>query len=324
MNMPQLQLPLITTRFSIVMALALIFVRTAYADFLVSDNFGNQIVRYADNGSPLAPFVSAGSGGLTGAVGMVFAPNGDLLVASQSTNQVLRYNGTTGAFNGVLVGNNLAGPAHLQFHSNGNLLVSNFTGNSISEFTSTGTYVREFTSGTPGGGLQGVSSFATAPNGDVYAGSFNSGEIYVYNSDGVYQRTFATGFGGASGLRFSGSNLWVASLLNSRVALLDPTGAAIRDFSTGEISPGTGTFPSFILDSPFSSNEILVALAGAGGVYRYAIDGSTVGPVNPFLIGGGLQVPGEVLQVALIPEPGFGFGLGLFTLASVLKRRRIN
>lgn len=312
----------LTIRTAIIVALTLGPCWSTSADYLVSDNFGSQIVRYADNGTPLTPFVASGSGGLSGAVGMVFAPNGELLVASQSTNQVLRYDGTTGAFNGVLVGTNLANPAHLQFHSNGNLLVSNFTGNSVSEFSPSGTYIREFTSGSPGAGLQGVSSFATAPNGEVYVGSFNSGEIFVYDSNGVYQRTFATGFGGASGLRFSGSNLWVASLLNSRVALLDPNGAVIHDFSTGMVPGGDGTFPSFTLDSPFSSSEVLVALAGAGGIYRYATDGSTAGPVNPFLIGGELLVPGEVLQVAIIPEPGFAVGFGLFTLGIVLKRRR--
>jgi hypothetical protein len=292
------------------------------ADFLVSDNFGNQVVRFSDSGAPLGAFIAPGSGGLAGAVGMVIAPNGDLLVASQSTNQVLRYNGNSGAFVGVFAGTNLNGPSHLQFHSNGNLLVSNFNGNSVSEFSSSGTYLREFTSGSPGSGLQGVSSFTSDASGNYYVGSFNSGEIFRYDSTGAYQDTFASGFPGASGLRFIGGNLWVASLLSSSVAQLNPSGMLIGGFSTGEVSPGNGTFPSFILESPFGSNEVLIALTAAGGVYRYATNGSTGGPTNPFLIGNGLIVPGEILQVSSVPEPTALLGLGWVLMAAFGKRRR--
>jgi hypothetical protein len=293
------------------------------ADFLVSDNFGNQVLRYGNDGSFIDAFVAPSSGGLVGAVGMTVSANGDLLVASQGTNQVLRYSGVDGSFVGVFAQSaNLNGPAHLAFASNGNLLVSNFLGASVSQFDASGNYLGEFTSGTPGGGLQGVASFAIAGNGDVYVGSFNTGEIFVYNSAGVYQSTFASGFIGASGLWFQGDNLWVSSLLTDNVALLDPSGATITGFSTGEVSPGNGTFPSFILESPFSPDEVLIALAGAGGVYRYAIDGSTGGPTQPFLIGGGLQVPGEVLAFTPIPEPTTIFGLGLLGLVAVLRRNR--
>lgn len=309
----------------LVLALASLSSVSAFADYLVSDNFGNQVLRYGNDGSFMSTFVAPGSGGLAGAVGMVVAPNGDLLVASQSTNQVLRYNGISGNFVGVFAENvNLNGPSHMAFNANGNLLVSNFLGSSVSQFDASGTYLGEFTSGTPGGGLQGVASFAIAGNGDVYVGSFNSGEVFVYNSSGAYQSTFSTGHFGAAGLWFQGSNLWVSSLLTDSVALLDPTGAAIGGFSTGEVSPGNGTFPGFIMASPFSNNEILIALTGAGGVYRYAVDGSTGGPVLPFLIGGGLLVPGEVLQVGSIPEPSTVFGLGLLVLGAVMRRNRRN
>lgn len=309
--------------YGVAFALASVFPLSASADYLVSDNFGNQVLRYGDDGAFMSAFVGPGSGGLVGAVGMVVAPNGDLLVASQGTNQVLRYNGISGNFVGVFAENvNLNGPSHLAFSGSGNLLVSNFLGSSVSQFDSSGVYIGEFTSGTPGGGLQGVASFAIAGNGDVYVGSFNSGEVFVYDSTGAYQSTFSTGHTGAAGLWFQGSNLWVASLLTDSVALLDPSGAAIGGFSTGEISPGNGTFPGFITASPFSNDEILIALTGAGGVYRYAVDGSTGGPVMPFLIGGGLLVPGEVLLVGAIPEPSTVFGLGLVALSACLRRNR--
>jgi hypothetical protein len=311
--------------FGVAIALASAFPSSASADFLVSDNFGNQVLRYGEDGSFISAFVAPGSGGLVGAVGMVVAPNGDLLVASQGTNQVLRYNGISGSFVGVFASNvNMNGPSHMAFRMNGNLLVSNFLGSSVSEFDASGAYLGEFTSGTPGSGLQGVASFAIAGNGDVYVGSFNTGDIFVYDSSGAYQSTFSTGHIGAAGLWFQGSNLWVSSLLTDTVTLLDSNGTAIGGFSTGEVSPGNGTFPGFITASPFSSDEILIALTGAGGVYRYATDGSTGGPVSPFLIGGGLMVPGEVLRVDAIPEPSTVFGLGLFALGAFIRRNRRN
>ena len=60
---------------------------------------------WARPGSPCPPtgqggavFVAAGSGGLDGPFGLVFGPDGALYVSSGTTSQVLRYNGTTGAF----------------------------------------------------------------------------------------------------------------------------------------------------------------------------------------------------------------------------------
>jgi hypothetical protein len=58
----------------------------------------------------------AQGGGLNGPGGMVFGPNGDLLVSNFSTNQVLRYDGTTGAFVGVFAqGGGMVGPGDLLY-----------------------------------------------------------------------------------------------------------------------------------------------------------------------------------------------------------------
>jgi sugar lactone lactonase YvrE len=72
-------------------------------------NFGgNSVNRYdGATGQPLpacgegAYFVLPGSGGLSQTHGIAFGPDGNLYVSSEATNQVLRYNGTTGAFLGV-------------------------------------------------------------------------------------------------------------------------------------------------------------------------------------------------------------------------------
>lgn len=64
-------------------------------------NSGNNTIRKLDGttGASISVFVAAESGGLSSPRGLVFNPaNGNLLVTSYNTDQVLEYNGTTGAF----------------------------------------------------------------------------------------------------------------------------------------------------------------------------------------------------------------------------------
>ena len=61
-------------------------------------------------------FVTAGSGGLSGPIGMTFGPDLNLYVTSFSSNQVLKYNGQTGAFLSVFANVGLNGPYELTFY----------------------------------------------------------------------------------------------------------------------------------------------------------------------------------------------------------------
>src|SRR5262249_56412071 len=62
--------------------------------------------------------VAAARGGLGGPAGLAFGANGNLFVSSIFTNQVLEYNGATGAFVTAFVGagsGGLIGPSPLAF-----------------------------------------------------------------------------------------------------------------------------------------------------------------------------------------------------------------
>jgi len=53
--------------------------------------------------------VGSGSGGLDGAAGFAFGPDGNLYVVSNHNSEVLRYDGTTGAFIDTFVGSGSGG-----------------------------------------------------------------------------------------------------------------------------------------------------------------------------------------------------------------------
>jgi sugar lactone lactonase YvrE len=89
------------------------------------------VLRYSSRGQFLG--VAAVGGGLTRPYGSAFGPDGNLYVSSFRTNQILRYNGKTGAFLGVFASDNngglgklngLNGPNGLLFGPDGSLYVA--------------------------------------------------------------------------------------------------------------------------------------------------------------------------------------------------------
>ena len=61
--------------------------KAAPGNLVVSNSGTNEVLEYnGTTGAFVAPFVSAGSGGLSFPGGLVLGPNGNLFVASSSTN----------------------------------------------------------------------------------------------------------------------------------------------------------------------------------------------------------------------------------------------
>src|SRR5262249_16969736 len=96
-----------------------------YVSTFGNDNIpGSSVLRFnATTGALTGAFVPSGSGGLFLADGMAFRPNGNLYVSGvQSNASVLRYDGTTGDFLGVLAsGLGFNSPRGLTFGPDGNL-----------------------------------------------------------------------------------------------------------------------------------------------------------------------------------------------------------
>jgi len=135
-------------------------------------------------GAALGNFVLAGSGGLVSPRGLAFGPNGNLFVSSGS-DEILEYNGVTGAYVGVFVDvtGNSGGPIDpyaLRFHD-GVLYTASFLYDEVKAFdASTGAFESTFvTSGS--GGLTGPTALDFGPDGDLFVTSSSDDTIRRYD-----------------------------------------------------------------------------------------------------------------------------------------------
>jgi len=146
--------------------------------------------------------IAAGSGGLSGPLDLIFAPNGNLLVSSSNTNQVLRYDANTGAFLGALVNTGAGGlnfPDGLAIDASRNrLYVSSSFSGQVLEYDLNGNPTGSITlpinnqvvpqqQGTP----VPVGLFVM-PNGNLLVADNFNGRIYGYDPSGTL--LFDTGF----------------------------------------------------------------------------------------------------------------------------------
>jgi DNA-binding beta-propeller fold protein YncE len=129
-------------------------------------------------------FVTAGSGGLSSPYGITLGPDGNVYVASNG-GEVLRYNGTTGAFLSTFVSQGSGGLAFstyagLAFGPDGNLYVASGSTNQVLEYNgTTGAFIQAFvTAGS--GGLSDPSGVTFGPDGNLYVSSRNSNAVLRY------------------------------------------------------------------------------------------------------------------------------------------------
>lgn len=76
---------------------------SANADIYVTNAGSNDVSRYDSAGNFLGPFINAGSGGLGKPGCITIGPDGNLYICSSDTDQVLKFNGQTGAFLEVFI-----------------------------------------------------------------------------------------------------------------------------------------------------------------------------------------------------------------------------
>ncbi|MCP4853691.1 MAG: hypothetical protein GY903_04270 [Fuerstiella sp.] len=154
-----------------------------------------------------ATFVTPGAGGLDRAFGMDFGSDGNLYLTSQVTDNVLRFNGSTGAFIDVFVAagsNGLDQPNDLIFGNDGNLYVASSGTDEILRFhgpggTNPGTIMDVFVSAGSGGlDFPPGSGLTFGPAGDLYVSSRGTDQVMRYNGDtGVFLESVAAAVPGS-------------------------------------------------------------------------------------------------------------------------------
>jgi DNA-binding beta-propeller fold protein YncE len=186
-----------------------------------------------------------------GPLGLAFGPDGNLYISNDFTNDVKRYNGTTGASLGTFVSAGLDVPTGLVFGPDGNLYVSSFNNNVVLRYSGrTGASIGIFAISNE---LSGPEQLVFGPDGDLYVASFNSNSVERFKgTTGEPRRTFVTpgsgGLNGPTGVAFGrDGNLYVSSNTSGEVLRYDgETGA----FKSIFVPAGTLLFPAFLTFTP--------------------------------------------------------------------------
>jgi DNA-binding beta-propeller fold protein YncE len=229
-----------------------------------------------------ADFVPSGSGGLNRAGGIAFGPDGNLYVASQNTNTVMRYDGTTGdplpadgqdGATFVPAGSGgLSRPVGLLFGPSSDrhfpytlYVISLNTDNVLAYHSATGDFLCEFI-GAGSGGL-------SAPRSLAFGNTDPSTLDYVYDNRGLQ-------LGGPDeAIPLDNFVLTeVPEVRPGRHAPDSPLGSAGEAATTGNLAETSASLPP--LPNPAGSSLAIVTARSTGLVFR-AARGSTIEPAEP-------------------------------------------
>ncbi len=175
------------------------------------------------------------SGGLDSPTGMAIGPDGNLYVASFNNNNILRYDGITGAFIDEFVSSGLGGlngpDAGMAFGPDGNLYVPSYNNNRVLVYNgTTGAFIKIFADANSG--ISKPRTVLFRSDGRVLVSNEGNSTIRQFDATGSFLGTFASGATGCTGIVFGpDGSLYVTSASINRVRRYHPdTGALIDTF----------------------------------------------------------------------------------------------
>jgi streptogramin lyase len=274
----------------------------AQTQFLVSDYDSNKIVRFEwPSYQPVDHFVGNGLSPLKRATTMVIGPGGDLFVTSSVTNEVLKYDGTTGKYLGSFV-SGLGAPGQILWGPDGNLYIANFNTDSVLRYNSAGQFIDVFVA--PGlGGLDAPQGIVFTNGGDLLVSSYNNDKVLRYNgTTGAFKEEVNLTGLGVDGPFFlskgTDGSVYVPCRLSNKVIKIDPQGVAAKFIEPAQGHPDG---PLQVATDP--EGRLLVTCYDTRVVVRYEEQfGQLLGVVVPLGTGG----LGNAAGILFLPPPDEG------------------
>ena len=293
------------------------------ADLLMTGGGANQVVRF--NGSTTTLFASdpdpSGSDSsptkMHAPVALAYDTSGNLLVLNEFSKNVLKFNGTSGAFIGSFIdtatlgSHGISDPDDMEVGPDGNLyIMSHFNegGNNIQKFDrSTGAYIGVFAAA---GGFYHQHGLAFGPTGDAFQGHVDPKAIDRFNGPsgippGAFAGTFASdpGMSPILDLCFAPSGLYVTTG-GAGVARFNSLTGAFMGYTVA-----SGSYWGIAVDGP----DLWIS-ESAGTLKRY---NATTGVfISDTVLAGGAT---DILP--MVPEPSAAC-LMLGTISAVILSRR--
>ena len=172
-------------------------------------------------------------------------------------------------------GGTLGGPSGIGLDAAGNVYVTNFTNNTVSKYTASGSYIGLFGTGGPAKAAPVGMVFDAAGNAYVLnTSSTGNGSVYKYNSAGVYQSTIISGLSHPLGIAIDASgNFYVADEGTNSVYKYGPAGGA-------KIMTITSVSGANAVDvNVDAAGNIYVLNRTAGTVTKYNSSGTSLGNI---------------------------------------------
>jgi len=223
----------------------------------------------------------------------------DILVGSRLTDEVIRYDGTTGAYLSTFVSAGSGGlqdPVGVTLGPDGNLYVASLSSHEILRYNgTTGALIDTFVTSASGGLNQPADPYF-GPDGNLYVSSVGTGHILRYDGDtGAFIDVFIDSGSGANTALYPifgpDGNVYVSNFVTSEVRRYDgTTGAFIDNFVTAN-SGGLIT-PLGLVFGP--DGNLYVGSFNGDSVFRY--DGTSGAFLDTFIppATGGMNGPDDL------------------------------
>ena len=233
----------------------------------VADYAAHVVRRYdGKTGASMGVFTSGGS--LVNLESLVFGPDGSLYVADEVN--VIKYNGTTGAFIAYFV----AGTSGLlAFGSDGNLYVDTAHNGVIRYNGTTGALISQF---VPSNGIRSDAGFAFGPDGNLYVGYASNLVLRYSGQTGAAIDTFiSSGIGMINGFAFSPLGPQVTEVLPDQGG---NAGTVTVQILGGDLQAGAQVKLTGL--GPDIAGTVITTATTAVATVRFNLQGAAVGARN--------------------------------------------